>query len=100
MIEQVIDFNLESFLTPILDVFILIVLMILMMIMYARYRILPLILLITLISLIVGVISIQLQYNPFTPYFQAFFILFQTIFFLKSSTEYRKEYNRINKRGR
>lgn len=88
MILQVIEFNLESFLTPILDVGILIAFMILMIYCYAKLRIFPLILLITLISLIIGVISIELSYNPFTPYFQVFFILFQIVFFLKTSMDY------------
>ena len=88
MILQVIDFNLESFLTPILDVFILVVFMILMMYAFGKYRIFPLILLITLMSLVIGVISIELSYNPFTPYFQVFFICFQVVFFLKTAIEY------------
>ena len=97
MILQQVDFNLESFLTPILDVGVLITFIILMMYVYAKFRIFPLILLIMLISLIIGVSSIQLAYNPFTPYFQVFFILFQTVFFLKTSIEYQKEYKRLKR---
>lgn len=88
MIEQITEFNLENFFTPILDVGILIIFMILMIFLYIKIRIFPLILLVLLISLVIGLVSIELQYNPFTPYFQVFFIAFQTIFFLKTSIDY------------
>lgn len=91
MIEQVIDFNMESFLTPILDVGIMVAFIILMIYLYGKYRIFPLILLITLMSLIIGVISIQLSYNPFTPFFQIFFICINIVFFLQTSMEYMKK---------
>jgi len=90
MILQDFNFNMESFLTPILDVGVLIVFIILMMILYAKLRILPIITLVMLISLIIGVVSIQLQYNPFTPWFQIFFILFQSVFFLRAAFEYKE----------
>lgn len=68
-----------------------------MIFLYVKLQIFPLILLIELISLIIGVVSIQLQYNPFTPYFQLFFILFQTVFFLKTAINYFHEYKMQNR---
>ena len=62
-----------------------------MMYLYFRQRYFPLISIITLMSLIIGVVSIQLQYNTFTPWFQVFFIVFQTSFFLKTSIDYMEE---------
>jgi uncharacterized membrane protein YcaP (DUF421 family) len=81
-------FNMESFMSPILDTLIMIFCMLVMMYMYAKYRIFPLILLTLLVSIIIGVASIQLNYNPFTPYFQVFFICFQLVFFIKTATQY------------
>lgn len=82
------DFNLESFITPIIDVGILLSLVLLMLVLYYKFRIFPIILLVALMSIIIGVSSISLQYNPFTPFFQIFFICFQVVFFLKTATEY------------
>ena len=96
-ILQEFDFNMESFLTPLLDVGILLCFMILMVYLYSKFRIFPLVLLTALISLIIGVVSIDLQYNPFTPFFQVFFILFQTLFFVKTSIDLFQEVNKRKK---
>lgn len=90
MITEVV-FNMESFLTPILDMGVLLVFIILMIFFYTKLRMFSIILLITLISLIIGVASIQLTYSPFTPYIQLFFICFQVVFFLKTAIQYTNE---------
>lgn len=73
----------------------LVFLMVLMLFMYyskKRIEFIP-ILIIFLFSLIMGINSLSIDF-PLTPYFQLFFMLFQTIFFVLAALNY---YN--NKRG-
>jgi len=73
----------------IISLSILIFLMSLMFFMYyskRRIEFVP-ILLIFLFSIILGIGSISIQL-PLTPYFQIFFILFQTIFFVLAALDY------------
>ena len=67
---------------PFLSVFILIVLMVLMIGMYKYFRIWWIILVVFLFSLIIGGLSISVGDIPFSPYFQIFFIIFQSVFFI------------------
>lgn len=94
MILSEVDFNFESFMTPILDTGVMLIFIVLMIYLYMKIRIFPLILITMLISLIVGVVSIELSYNPFTPWFQLFFICFQVVFFLKTAILYNNKRTR------
>ena len=67
---------------PFLSIFILIVLMVLMIGMYKYFRIWWIILVVFLFSLIIGGLSISVGDIPFSPYFQIFFIIFQSVFFI------------------
>ena len=59
----------------------IILLMVLMIYCYVKIkRFLP-ILVVFLFSIIIGMLSFSGSYLPFTPWFQLFFMLFQTIFF-------------------
>ena len=59
----------------------IILLIVLMIYCYVKIkRFLP-ILLVFLFSIIIGILSFSGSYLPFTPWFQLFFMLFQTIFF-------------------
>ena len=69
-------------LTPILTILILFVLMGLMIYFYRKLRVFPIILVVYLFSLVIGTMSIGEGIIPYTPYFQFFFLLIQTIFFM------------------
>ena len=76
-----------NILTPVISLLILIILMIFMIIFFSKKPIFLIILTIYLFSLIIGVAALEIDNFPFTPYFQVFFILFQTVFLLITSIE-------------
>lgn len=80
--------NFQSFLTPLISVFILIFLMMLMVYCYRNQRYFLVILTIWSFSLIFGMISIQNWSLPFTPYFQIFFMVIQSVYFLQTSLQF------------
>jgi len=80
-------FSFDFPITPIISVVILVVLMILMVLFYSKKKIFLIILTIHLFSLVIGLDSIGTESIPFTPWFQTFFIVFQTIFLLLTSIE-------------
>ena len=86
------DFTDLYLLTPVLSILILFVLMGLMVFFYTRHAymfFLP-ILSVFLFSLVIGVSSIAESNIPFTPYFQMFFLLIQTVFFMLHTFEFFK----------
>jgi len=87
--ENIIQINI---LTPLISFFIFVFLIALMIYSYKKTNIYELILLIFLTSIIIGVISITMNILPFSPYIQAFFMLFQAIIFLRASihTNFKK----------
>lgn len=81
------ELNMTDILTPIFSLLFLIFLMILMIFIYMKVRIWLVILVLFLFSLIIGIYSLSLEYIPFNPYFSIFFILFQSVLFIKRSLE-------------
>ena len=81
---QIPDATLDPFyiLTPVLTIFMLIILMVVMIYFYMKMRIFPVILIVYLFSIIIGINSMTTGDIPFTPYFQTFFLLLQSVFFL------------------
>lgn len=79
----------DSVLNPILEFFVILLLMFVMYIFYAKYRITALTIVNETISVIIFIGSIQSGTIPYTPYIQLFFIMFQTIIFLKVLINYR-----------
>jgi len=70
----------------------LLILMVLMIYFYSRHKyqyFLP-ILVVFLFSLIIGFYSLASKGFPFTPYFQLFFMLIQTVFFILHALEFFK----------
>jgi len=86
-------FDITALLTPIIAVIVLILLMVIMVYLYNKHRIFLPILTVYLFSMIIGVMSIEIVDFPFTPYFQTFFILFQTIFLLITSIQVFSGFN-------
>ena len=84
--------------TPILSVIILFLLMLIMTLFYCKIsnkEEFLIVLILFLFSLIIGIDSIKQGIIPFSPYFQFFFLLFQTIIFLFISIEVRKVYKKF-----
>lgn len=81
------ELNMTDILTPIFSLLFLIFLMIIMIFIYMKVRIWLVILVLFLFSLIIGIYSLSLEYIPFNPYFSIFFMLFQSVIFLKRSLE-------------
>jgi len=79
-------------LTPVLGIIILIILMGLMIFFYSKHTyfyFLP-ILVVFLFSIVIGMSSISESNIPFTPWFQIFFLLIQTVFFMLHTLEVLK----------
>ena len=74
----------------IISILILVFLMVLMLFMYYSKKkpieFVP-ILIVFLFSIILGIGSFSIQF-PLTPYFQIFFVLFQTVFFVLTALEH------------
>lgn len=64
--------------------FIILVLIVLMTVLYAKLRVYPIIIVVFAFSLIIGVNSLSLSL-PLTPYFQVFFLTYQTIVLFMAS---------------
>lgn len=63
------------------SIILMVLLMILMIYFYVKIRRFLPVLIIFLFSIVIGMVSFSCSYLPFTPYFQIFFMLFQTILF-------------------
>lgn len=81
-------------LTPMLGVVILLVLMVVMFQLYVKARRFLPILVVFLFSIIIGMDSLAEGNIPFTPYFQIFFIMFQSVFFLMTSIDLYKDFKK------
>lgn len=79
--------DLTSMITPVLSLFFIIFLIGLMIFCYLKVRVFLVILVIYLFSLLIGVMFLEIDNIPFTPYLQIFFILIQTIFLIIVSIE-------------
>jgi len=86
MIFQTFDLGLDI----VMSGFLLIFLMILMLVFYAKFQILPLVIVLYLFSVVIGVLSLQKGDIPFSPYFQSFFLLFQSVLFILTIIDYKK----------
>jgi len=73
-----------------MGVFILIFMMVLMLYFYLKVLILYFMVPIYLFSLVIGLSSIAVGDIPFTPYFQGFFLVFQSIVFIMGIIEIKK----------
>lgn len=80
-----------NLLTPILGIVILIVLMIVMFQLYIKARRFLPVLVVFIFSIVIGMNSLTESNIPFTPYFQIFFIIFQSVFFLMTSLDLYKD---------
>lgn len=87
MLNQTDVFNLEYMLTPVISFMILLILMIVMVFLFTRKKVWLPILIVFLFSLVIGINSLGTPNFPFSPYFQIFFIVFQTVFFLLTSKD-------------
>lgn len=92
MIFQFI-FDITDILTPLISIIILFILMLIMIFLYTKHRIFLPILTVYLFSLVMGTMAFEINNFPFNPYFQTFFILFQTIFLLITSIQVLKRSN-------
>jgi len=90
MINQMDVLDWSSVFNPFLVIFMLIILMIFMVIIYKYVKIWLMILVIFLFSIIIGINSMTIEGVPLNPYFSIFFILFQSVFFIKRSMEVKK----------
>lgn len=77
---DIIDWSLVF--APTISIFLMIVMIVLMLFFYLKHDKFMIILLIYLFSLIIGIQSISISTFPLNPYFQLFFILFQTLILL------------------
>lgn len=84
MIFQLEGYDLLTALTPIFTLFLLVFLLVLMLICYRYFPKMIIILIVFAFSLVIGALSTQIGDIPFTPYFQIFFILFQSAMFILS----------------
>lgn len=82
VLNQIVEYSL---LTPLLSGLFLLFLFIIMIYCYKKLRIFYIILIIWLFSLVIGMESIVNNDLPFSPYFQIFFMLFQTLIFMQTS---------------
>ena len=77
---------------------IIVFLLVLELVLYVKYRLFRLILVVYLFSLIIGGLALTVGTIPFTPYFQMFFMLFQTIILIYAGIDYntvkKKQKNR------
>lgn len=71
-----------SLMNPILSVIILLILLAIMVLLYLKLRVFLAILVVYCFSLIIGMNSISMGDIPFSPYFQTFFLVFQSVIFL------------------
>ena len=74
------------------SILIMVLLMVLMVYFYTRhtYKYFLPILTVFLFSLVIGMLSISSLGIPYTPWFQLFFILLQSVFFIINSLEFFK----------
>lgn len=86
--------DMSSLTTPFLSLFFIIFLIGIMLLCYAKFRIMLLVLVIYLFSLIIGVMFLEIDGIPFTPYIQIFFILFQTSVFIAVSIDFYENVKR------
>ncbi|MGB5911851.1 MAG: hypothetical protein WBH31_11710 [Promethearchaeia archaeon] len=84
---MIYQFEMFDALQPILTFLIIIVLMAVMLIVFLKIENWMVCLVILLFSLIIGILSISMGDIPFTPYFQIFFIVFQSVIFLITSLD-------------
>lgn len=77
----------EGFALPLGTGVILIFLMILMMVLYVKYRVPLLIITVYMFSLLLGYESLSIEI-PLTPYFQIFFLLFQSVLFILTAMDF------------
>lgn len=77
ILQEIIDIGFD--LNAMLSVFFIMALIGLMIICYLKIRIPLVILLIFLFSLIIGIMFLEVDGIPFTPYIQLFFLFFQAI---------------------
>ena len=91
------DFDFDTFVTPLISLLVLFVLMIIMVALYVKVRVFLIILIVFLFSLVLGSMSLNQGDLPFTPYFQMFFLLFQTmIFMLTTLSVFKKRWKPEN----
>ena len=72
--------------SPLVSIFFMIILLAVMVILYIKLRIFLVILTVYAFSLIIGMMAFT-QQIPLTPYFEAFFLTFQSVMFLLTSVE-------------
>lgn len=82
-----IGYNYESIFSPIVSAFILVFLMVSMVYLYRYQRFFLLVFIVWLFSVVFGLISISNFWLPFTPYFQIFFMLIQTVYFFLTALD-------------
>lgn len=85
MSEPTFTFDLAT--EPVIATFILIFLVALMILIYAKFRVFILALIVEIFSLIIGLNALGINGIPISPYFQLFFVLIQTIFFVLITIE-------------
>jgi len=78
-------------LTPILSILVILILLIFMIYLYMKMRVWPVMLIVYLFSLVIGMNSIATEHIPYTPYFQIFFLLIQSVIFIITSFELYKK---------
>lgn len=87
VVNMIFQFEIDYLLTPFLVFIILFILMVIMVYLYSKMRVFLPILVVFLFSIAIGITSLSTPNFPFSPYFQTFFIMFQSIFFLLTSKD-------------
>lgn len=62
---------------------------VLMLVLYLKYKKFHLILIIYAFGLIIGALSFTIEYLPFSPYIQIFFLVFISVIFVFTAIDYQ-----------
>lgn len=82
------DYNFSDDVSTVLSFFTIMTLMVLMLVLYLKFRFFHIILIVFLFSIVIGMYSIADYSLPFSPYFQLFFLTFQSVIFILTSNDY------------
>jgi len=86
------EYNYESIFSPIVSTFLIIFLMVAMVYLYRYQRFFLLIFIVWIFSIVIGLISIKNFWLPFSPYFQIFFMLIQSVYLFLTSINLFEEF--------
>lgn len=100
MIIQIYDITLANFLMPLLAMMIMIFTVIFAIYTYTKIRKLWIMLILWFASVVFSLNSMNIPYFPFTPYFQIFYALIMTGFFIVLAYEAQTHPIKVTKKKR